>query len=708
MFLGMKQDSLSQTIVEVETNTFVQEIRSKGYIDKNMYEEYLKNLSTTGILYDIEIVHNHNSLEPEYRFRSEGEVIDEHNKSYVGTNEYHYWPISTEIPHIEDPIDNSGNLNSETNESIMANAIDDPADSAHIHDESCYGGHKHMGENYFIHDHAHNSRDCKKYVQSIYYDVECHSCGEDYRYNVARYYWDGSRKTVFVDSTGINICFYCNSRSLIVSNALNSYGYSCDYEFDFDGDGLNDDIPYNIVYQYKKSFPQPRDVKTNMTYTSGCYKYHEHGSIGGNINNLFNYGAYSFCTLPSGIELKYKYGTLDTSYYTLNFYPIYNDGILTFACSGGTNISVWDSFPTVDYATFYSLVKDSKVFQNFLKTYSREQYVSSGSVSVLRMTGSLDICDESIHDTWYTICGYEEDITHDCDKIIDSIIATHQNQTIYINDPLITTVRATYKDGSKKTIICTTDFNTSNVVSNKQAILSYNYEIDGTPKIIQTTITVSTILRSKTCQNGHVYNLNSDNTDPGCPFCRGYLQSLVVYYPSSGNITIYKGTTLEENEVTLLATYMDGRKEYIKTEYIDNLDKDYIGTQTATLSYKGMYTYLSVIIKRNLKLCPICNRYYELYPDNSDPGCPYCAALTPIFTGNILEYENEYFETHILKELYEGKEVYYFSNKDYLLLTVTNRTNGWGRGLIKNIFKSLGNEYINVVDGGYIREEVEK
>ena len=94
LYLGMKQDSLTQTIVEVETNSFVQEVRSKGYINKNMYEEYLENLSATGTLYDIEIEHNHNSLEPEYRFRTEEEVIDEQNNEYTGTNEYHYWPIT--------------------------------------------------------------------------------------------------------------------------------------------------------------------------------------------------------------------------------------------------------------------------------------------------------------------------------------------------------------------------------------------------------------------------------------------------------------------------------------------------------------------------------------------------------------------------------------------------------------------------------------
>ena len=71
---------------------------------------------------------------------------------------------------------------------------------------------------------------------------------------------------------------------------------------------------------------------------------------------------------------------------------------------------------------------------------------------------------------------------------------------------------------------------------------------------------------------------------------------------------------------------------------MDNLDKNYVGTQTVTISYKGKNTYLTVTTKRNLTRCSICNRYYELYPDDTDPGCPYCLSLTPIFTGNVLEY----------------------------------------------------------------------
>lgn len=736
LYLGLKQDTLTQTIVEIETNEFVQEVRSKGYIDKNMYEEYIKNLSATGILYDVSLEHNHNTLEPEYRFRTEDEILEEQKNSYTGSNEYHYCPISTDIPHIEDPIDNSGNLNSETNESVMANAIDEPADPNHIHDENCYGGHKHLGNNGYIHIHTHVSgKECRKYVQSIYYDVQCRRCGHEYNTCAAWYYLDdGKLVTAWTDLSGIKNCYGCNSTSLATTKH-DSYGYACDYEEDFEGDGYNDDVPVGEEREYHKSSPlAPEDGY--FLLQDGCYLWHRSWGFS-QLREKYKYeddnedlkafkklteaNFENICNVPLTYNIGLAYfenadrGLPPTSYVK---YMTFLDGdILKFSYEGyktGGKSYKSDNpgFPEVLSKSEFINMSESKhtIKDFFLKYIDLNLNTSTNGRAVSLSSSTLTICPHPISYSLRAIliCGYEEDATVDCDKNIVGITATHENQTIYINDPLITTARATYKNGSKKTIICTTDFDTSKVVSNKQATLTYNYEIDGVPKTIQTTITVSTILRNKTCQNGHVYNLNSDNTDPGCPFCKGYLQSLIVYYPSAGSITIYKGTTLQENEVTLLATYMDGGQEYLKTEYIDNLDKDYIGTQTATLSYKGMYTSLSVTIKRNLKLCPICNRYYELHPDNSDPGCPFCAARTPIFTGNILEYDNKYFKMDILKEIYDGNEVYYFSDKDYLFMTVKNRTNGWGRGLIRNIFKSIGNEYINVVDGGYIREEVQK
>ena len=45
-----------------------------------------------------------------------------------------------------------------------------------------------------------------------------------------------------------------------------------------------------------------------------------------------------------------------------------------------------------------------------------------------------------------------------CGNIVVSLTPTHTNQTVYINDSLITTCRAVYKDGSERTVVAQTDF----------------------------------------------------------------------------------------------------------------------------------------------------------------------------------------------------------------------------------------------------------
>ena len=591
LYFGLKLDAITQIIVQSETSEFVQDIRSKGYIDKGMYESYLDELAKTNVLFDIRLEHKRQNLEPEYRFRTPEEIIDEQNNAYKGKNEYNYRQVSTEIPNVKDPIDNSGGLNTETNESILENAVRTPANPNHVHTDKCYLGHRHTG----------SSKALGGCYTSPIYHKHTSSCYETYTY----------------------------------THTHNSYCY------------ITTSCP-GPMYLYYDS--------TNVYKNGHCEGNTEYINVG-------------------------KYVCSSCGYATSSGY------VMSTSCTCGYS-------RTLNPASSRSCSK---------KVTSLNCGLSEGE-----HTGSRLRCSKSgsTIDRYSLGCGLTEDKTIDCQSVIVNISSTHPTQTIYINDPLITTATATYLDGSTNVILCTASFSSADLVQNKIVTLNYKNPVDG--RKYTCNITVNVIPRNTTCLREHKYNLNPDGSNPGCPFCRAYLDSLVITYPTSGRITIYKGTTLQENEVMLLATYMDGRKEYLSTGYVDNLDKNYVGTQTVTISYKGKYTTLIVTTKRNLRLCPICNRYYELYPDDTDPGCPYCIVRTPVFTGNVLEYVNKYYESDILKKLYEENETYYFSNRDYFTVTITNRTSGRGMGLLRKIFKSVGEEYIHVTDGGYIREEIPK
>lgn len=44
--------------LNLSTQEFVNNVRQKGFISKNMYEDFLRKISTTGYVYDIEMLHD--------------------------------------------------------------------------------------------------------------------------------------------------------------------------------------------------------------------------------------------------------------------------------------------------------------------------------------------------------------------------------------------------------------------------------------------------------------------------------------------------------------------------------------------------------------------------------------------------------------------------------------------------------------------------
>ena len=86
-----------------------------------------------------------------------------------------------------------------------------------------------------------------------------------------------------------------------------------------------------------------------------------------------------------------------------------------------------------------------------------------------------------------------------CNSIVVSLAPTHPIQTVYIKEPLITTARATYMDGSIKTVVCTTEFSTSVLKKDQAVILKYSYSINGVSYSKDCEIRVTTLPRHKTC-----------------------------------------------------------------------------------------------------------------------------------------------------------------------------------------------------------------
>lgn len=559
LYFVLKQEAVINIAVKLDTSSFLNEIGHRGYLSMEMYDDYQEELSGTGLLYKIDLNHERVVYNPVYRFRTSEEVIEEQNNSYTGSNNYHYYPISTDKPNVNDPV-NSGTLNTETNASILAAAVNTPASTTHSHTDACYLGTKH------------------------------------------------------------------------VHTGSSTSGGGC-----YGGQGATTTCSLPISF-----------VNTDLGGSGGYYCANDGNYV--TINSIYG---------------SYKCAAGHYSTYVLYWYR---------ECS---------------------VCHDKYTFSNSFSQYNGITCGKSTSSGYALNCGKTAGAYYNGNTLVYPICNL----------LVASVVPTHAIQTVAIGDSLITTVRATYMDGSQKTVVASSSFLTDNPVQGKSDTLTYSYLIGTNAYSKNCNIIVTVIPRSKICANTHAYNLNIDGSDPGCPYCKAWLKKLEIVTPASGKLTIDSGTTLMQNGVTLLATYLDGRTELLTNEYIDNLDMAFIGVQNVTISYKGLNIILSITNKRKLIECMTCHRMYELYPDGSDPGCPYCAALTPIFTGEITEYYKVIYTYDILKELYEAEGIYFLSKKDYFSIDTRNNGKSLGEKLISSIYRFDLKESIRSKQGDYIREE---
>lgn len=593
----------NNTILIQTTNSYtvnlVEAVSTNGYITKNMYEQFLSKLATTNLIYEINLCHKERILEPEYRFKSIDEIIDEQEDAWEGENYYTYVPVFTQREEVIDDEQNDDlNMNTESNESIIGKSINQPKDPNHIHTDACYVGQK----------HTHS-----------YYGGSCYT------------YYDDRE---WVEHNHLSSCYHTHS---------SIYG-SC----------------YRVE---------------SCGSTRAVYSRTDNG----------NYGSTQCPTCETevydGYVDRYICGDCGSSmgaiYYNIT---TYHCGNLLRRGSGTTN-SVSSSC--------------SSSRRNLVCTISTTEAICGLTGGWQGSTGYYLSCQKE-QGRYYL---NNTRVNESCHQLVLTMIPTHPIQKVYLNEALITTATLTFRDGSTKVIICNSNFSPNILVTNKTVTLSYSQTIYGLIRESTCNTQVTVIPRTKLCSNGHSYKLKSDGSDPGCPFCAAWLSKLEVYYPASREIVIFKGTTLEQNGVILQATYMNGRTERLTSGYANNLDANYVGFQTVTVSYKGMYNTIKVTTKRNLKKCITCGKFYELMPDNADPSCPFCKALIPIFTGNILSYYTMNYGTTILETLNQNKP-YYMKEGDYFSVSIRDiRENSNKNDVVMKAYKkSYPSIKINIGD----------
>lgn len=524
LYFGLRTETVMKSMYEEITEEFISDIKKTGNISIGSYEQYVEEMGTGNNLFNISYEHRYTIIEPEYRYKSLAEIIEEQKKTFSGSNNYYYIEVITERPHVHDPI-NEGGLNTDTNESVIEKAVNIPPDPNHTHGDSCYNGTKH------IHD----------------------------------------------------------------SNCPSTY----------------------------------HAVNSKTVESSTDFEYHE--GCGG---TLYYYAYVTQCT---ECDAYFHYSQT--------------------GCSGNCG------------------------------TY---QWANSGGCSC---KGYYTYSCEKIEERYYDNDGNEAGLS--CNSMVVSLTPTHPIQKVYTKEPLITTAKATYQDGSIRIVLCKTEFSTTNIGKEQTAELKYSYRVDGDSYIMVCDVEVTIIPRYATCSRGHAYNLDDDASDPGCPYCRQWVDHIKIIEPSISPIVFIIGTTLQDNGVKLLATYMDGHTEEVTSGYIDNLDTGYLGTKPVTIGYKGVAITVLVTTICNTRECDICGYEYKLYPDGTNPGCPRCIQRIPVFTGNILEYERINYNEEILKLLYD-KGHYIMNVDDTFAVSVSNKSSNMARQILKKIYPSLTDRWFMI------------
>lgn len=739
LYFGLRMETVVKTLGTHTTKEFMTDVKKHGYFTLDEYENYIGRLSLTRSIYNIDFEHTYKLLEPEYRLRNLQEILDAQKAAYTGSNYYTYREVKTDKSVVSDPV-NNGSLNTETNESVMAKAVNTPASPDHIHGSACYDGSGHIpvygstdlsGVPVYVH-HYRRLLSPTGWMEDTVYEIRCAICGEliyqIYTTNYAAYGKQEGGITYYTNEGGkrvehkINYSVPANYNSdgivntilSVISNSLTEHGGTSD----------NDYTSYDFNWPYSTIPCMDTNGNRSDIAFPGCSNIYKHPNpdacwpVGhmGKVIIQFN-DSYDSIDREMGIVIKCADCGKTLAHLTINNVRGFSSTYYDYATDGSFTFSQYNCLIAYGYyAENYSYNVLNFQFQssdmfNYFYDLARtlpgyvwpESFCNFTTPPIDCPFNTLPIrfrLGDKAPILWIPFRGcsycspYGSSYTcgsghvRVCDQIVTAITPTHANQTVATGDPLITTVIASYLNGSTKTVIAETDFSTASVCQNKGVTLTYKYVIAGVAYTKKCTINVNVVPRTKICARGHTYNLNANGTDPGCPYCKAWVENIRFLNPPGNTLTITIGTTLKQNGVKLLVTYMDGHTETITGGYIDNLDIAYLGAMQVTVGYKGATAQLWVTTVCAKMTCDICGYVYDLYPDGTDPGCPRCITKIPVFTGNVLEYEEEDYTETILEKLFND-EIYEFNKDDRFIITIQNKSMNAGRNLLRKFMPGL-------------------
>lgn len=643
VFFLFLMEGLEVTVLRYRLQSFAENISTKGYVDCAMYESFVEELNSVGVLVSPEFHVEHELLAPEYKMRSI-EVSEEYlDGLWTGSNVLNQGTITIQRPSGTDPGEiPEGGL---TGNVSGANTSTTGPSASHTHSGACYTGTQHIHDASCPSTRVRCSAGCSthSHTSSCSYTASCTG-------GCSAHYHSGS-------SSSGGGC-YGSSKYVMCSGGFSpagssSYSGSCGKC----GSGVSVSVSYLSCSVCGRTESLSRYRCSSCNYSYGQNRGSAHGNYVYSLN----------CGKTEGVR--------------------YNGNSVCGWC-GGDGLQ-----------TYYSCSKSTSTY-----------YLGNSKCSTCNGTGYVNtVACTKTNGGYYNADGSV--CTPLCNQIVTSLTPVTKEQVVVAGGEVDLRVKATFSDGSSAVVAGTlSGFNPTayNVV--QTVTISYGSYAGSLSNPNKTECTVKVMVRypTKICENGHLYYLVTGDTTL-CPYCKAYPKTLTVLGVVEEPFHTIKGTTLQQNGISIKATYYDGRVEILTSGWQDNFDMNYIGEQTVTITYLGAVTTLQVYNDRIKVPCSVCGYEYALYPDNTDPGCPKCLSAIPVFTGNVLRYKESMSYGEILDELYHGDGICYFSIGDRVEFQIWKTEKTPTNSVFRRIFGSgIGEELISMYSVRIRDEKVRK
>ncbi len=587
-YIAQSYETDIDSIVDTDTKEFTDEIRDKGYLDVSMYENFVKDLATSGELYNIEIEDINPVTGADI---SKANIETNLTKETLDVTALSVSPLSQKL---------SFNGNGPELASLSSDLGEIQSLATHTHTDDCYAGHRHIGSCYsyvgnrsvplFITLQGVNVEHHWDYDLNYYsIGIRCNQC-RTYLYDMRVYDYTGRMNNE--DYFNLSNTIYLNDGTLKNDGVRWTRLYKSVSDSRFD----------TIMSQSKALFDA---LSPYCTMRPGyAYPCAIDFVIPASLYLIFPYVSENAAQVYQGCPTCGGPNPVPVCGQVQDENPICNQVVTSItATKAEQTVRLGGAIDPTAAAIFLDGHPGSVMCtSNFNSNQKGVQTVTltySGKVGNAKTTGTL-------------ACTVKVTVIADELKSI-SVLPTNITVEKYIEaNNLPITVMAQYQDGSSKAVTGYTINNYNPSILGLQ-LSTVSYTEAGVTKTAPLSITLTRLHNiCSVCRK--FYELNYDDTDPGCPFCKGSITGISVM---PDYLEVSQGNSLP---ITVQASFADGSMNVINS-WTSNYEPDKIGIQNVTIEYGGFFDEVSVFVKEATTICPICHTEYPI----TDGKCPLCS-----------------------------------------------------------------------------------